>query len=178
MENLFHGMESALIFDAKLGAVTWTSDTPEIKKKLEREKGSRTTSAKVGYRLSGVILKDANGKVVDKRSKSQLYYDIEVDDLPRMFRKLLKSNDKNSENPKALEGFLQFSKELLNWFKTHSTRSFVASSIVFLVDNTTDKWNARFIDFAHVEPLPSGEKDKEVIFALENLVEILDNILI
>lgn len=176
MENLFDGMEKASIIDAKLGAVTWMPDTPEIKKKLEMEKVARTTSGKIGYRLSGVILKDQKGKVVDKRSKAQLYYDIEVDDLPKIVRSLLKSNDAERENAKALEEFKEFVRKVLDWFENQSTRFFVASSIVFLVDNVAGKWNARFIDFAHVEELPSGKKDEEVIFALKNLMKMLQGV--
>lgn len=177
MENLFYGMEAASIVDAKLGAVTWMPDTTEIKRKLEKEKVSRTTSGKVGYRLSGVIIKDAKGKVVDKRSKSQLYYDMEVEDIPKTMKLLLKSNEAKEENKKALESFVEFAKEVLNWFENHSTRFFVASSLVFLVDNTTGKFKAKYIDFAHVDELPPGEKDKEVIFALKNVIQMLGQVL-
>ena len=61
MENLFAGMPNASVIDIKLGGKTYEPGSK--KRQSEIEKGQLTETTKIGMRLAGIKIKDANNQI-------------------------------------------------------------------------------------------------------------------
>lgn len=177
IENFLYKHSKASILDLKLGRVTYPLEAPADKKEKCIAKEKLTTSGELGFRISGMILKDKNGKVLEKGSRHQIYFGITPENLPEYIEKFLKSNESPEINQEALKYFLGFVDELTNFFENHSRRSWIGSSILFLLDNTNNYYKASWIDIGHAYPLEENQKDENVIFGLHNIQKILKTFL-
>jgi hypothetical protein len=63
---------------------------------------------------------------------------------------------------------------LIDYFRNYSSRKYVNSSLLLVVDNTIDSFQIKFTDFANYEPLAENEKaDHNVLEGLTNLFNLL-----
>jgi len=78
---------------------------------------------------------------------------------------------------KPLNDFIIFIEELLSFFESQNTRSFISTSIIAIVDNISRSYVFRLIDFNYVEDLPNDVKhDENVIFGIKNLLDMCKKI--
>ena len=66
MENLCFDMQNPSLMDIKLGHSTCEAEANEQKKKLLSDRDQQTTSAKFGFRVSGISKKDLEGNVIEE----------------------------------------------------------------------------------------------------------------
>lgn len=69
LENLLQGRPYANILDLKMGTTSITVNTPLDMYDRAREKDAKTTSVTLGFRVTGYIIKDHEGKVLQKEVK-------------------------------------------------------------------------------------------------------------
>lgn len=73
-----------------------------------------TTSATLGFRVTGYIIKDKDGNVVEKEVKP--HGKALAEHIPGIITKVLKGNGLDEINREGLEFFKNRAKELLNYF--------------------------------------------------------------
>ena len=144
LENLLTGYDHPSILDCKIGKVTWTKDHNERKTADQMKKAAETTTGSLGFRISGMVVKDENGTVVESFAKEEGFFNINADNIHEFFRKIVGDN-----NEKQIKKFIKQTKKIIHWFKTQRSKLFFTAS-VFYVYGKNQKSQTRFIDFAHV----------------------------
>jgi len=176
LENLTFGRESGSIIDFKLGRSTIHASYGEDKTKVIEKKDLKSTSSALGFRLSGAFIKDDIGIPCEVVKKGSFLTSLKQKDLIEYTQKLFSSN-KQELNMKPLNDFIIFIEELLSFFETQNTRSFISTSIIAIVDNISRSYVFRLIDFNYVEDLPNDvEHDENVIFGIKNLLDMCKKI--
>ena len=69
LENLLLGRPNANILDLKMGTSSITVNTPLDRYDYSNQKDAKTTSVSLGFRVTGYIIKDKSGKVVQREIK-------------------------------------------------------------------------------------------------------------
>jgi hypothetical protein len=101
------------VLDLKVGFTSITKNTPShLIEKINR-KDAVTTSATLGFRVTGYVIKDEKGEVLEvvKKPKEK----VKEEHIPDILRKLLKSNNHPEVNIRARDFFLAKSKEMLDY---------------------------------------------------------------
>jgi len=176
LENLCYKHPKASVIDFKLGRVTYSPDQSEEMKRQHIEKAEKTISSKLGFRVSGLILKDKMGGVAHKAYKHEIYYDIKTDNIVDYIEKFLKSNDSEKVNYEAVECYKKFLEEVIEFFEKKNSRAWIGTSILFVLDNTTNYYRASWIDIGKYLKLNEGEKDENSLEGLQSLYKILHTI--
>lgn len=133
MEDLTSGMAKACVMDLKMGTQTWTDDAFYLKRLQLESRDTSTTSAKLGFRITGlrVYRKDKNS--FDTRDKETCSQQTEATCeafLQEFFF------DGTTFRYKVLKFYLKRLKELLSWFREQNRISFYSSSLLFIYDST------------------------------------------
>ena len=123
-------------------------DTKKDKIEKYNEKDRKTTLVKLGMRVSGFIIRDQFGNVIEKERKPK--DKIKEADLPNIFKKILSSGRENTLNKEGIEYLKRRASEILHFFENHNSRKFVGSSLLIVVDNAEKSYDLRLIDFAHI----------------------------
>ena len=173
LENLLYKRQRASILDVKLGMITHPLEASNEKKEECIAKTKLTTSGALGFRVSGIIIKDKMGRVKEKGSKHEIYFGITTENLPQYFEKFFKSNESEEIDQTAVNYFIGFVEKLIDFFENHSRRSWIGTSILFFLDNTSKFYKASWVDIGHSYPLEENKKDENVIIGLYNLVKYL-----
>lgn len=173
LENLNFNCENANVMDCKLGKITWKKNaSPE---KIERKKlnNAKSTTNSVGFRISGMIIKDSEGNVTDRINMKNTF-DLVKDknDLKDYFKKFVSENGEIKRS--VLEFVLLQVKNLLLFFRKQSEKNFLAASLFFVFGKNNIK-QLKLIDFANVED-SEGALDNNVIEALEEMLSIWGNL--
>ena len=176
LENLIVRMPNCSIIDMKLGRITHSPYASEQKKKEYTEKSARTTSNSLGFRVSGYVIRDDQGNVLKKNTKSGCYYDLDDKSVRDLLKEVLGYSSDKEANEKATEGVLSFLSKLIAWFEQDTGRIFIGSSILLAVDNTKKEYAVSFIDFANVFEQEKEQTDENVLFGLRNMIEIFREI--
>lgn len=142
LENLLFNYTHPSLLDCKMGKVTWTPHHNERKTLDQKQKAEKTTTGSLGFRISGFMTKDENGKVLESIAKEAGFYSITPENIHEKFS-LVVNND-----PKRVKKFIKQTKTLLKWFEKQRSKKFFTAS-VFYISGKND-CQTRFIDFAHV----------------------------
>ena len=172
LENLLHKYPNANFMDCKLGKVTWTPHHSEENVKMQQEKNKTTTTGSLGFRISGLVVKDNKGKKVESWAKEEGYFNINSDNIHEQFTKIVTKDGKVQLN--VVNDFITKTQSLLGWFRNQKLKHFVASS-VFYVAGKDGSNQVRYIDFAHALDA-NGELDTNVIEGLENVISIWEKV--
>jgi len=165
LENLLHGLHYPNIMDCKLGKVTWTEDREETSKKRQQELSQTTTTGTLGFRISGIVIKDSSGTVIETWNKNSLSK-ITSENIHQEFLKVVALE--KAIDPNTVENIIIETQKILKWFETQQELKFLASSLLFLVDKQC-KTQVKLIDFAHVSD-SKGETDHNVIEGIRNII--------
>lgn len=172
MENLLTGYENPNIMDCKLGKITWTSHHSEETKRNQEAKNKDTTTGSLGFRISGIVIKDDHGKKVESWAKNEGFFGINEHNIHEQFLKIVTQN--GHLNKDAINLFITETQKLLDFFERQKVKHFVASS-VFYVCGKNQKHQVRFIDFAHAIDA-NGKTDENVIDGLQNVIKVWERI--
>lgn len=143
LENLLTDYDHPNILDCKVGKVTWTPDHNERKTADQKKKAETTTTGSLGFRISGLIVKDEHGAVVESFAKEEGFYGISPENIHEFFKKIV------GEDKKQVKRLIRQTEKLIGWFKKQRSKIFFTAS-VFYVIGKNGKSQTRFIDFAHV----------------------------
>lgn len=83
--------------------------------------------------------------------------DMTEDRIPTIIEKVLKSNNEKRINREALNYFKAQLNDILYFFENVNSRRITSSSILMIVDNTTNKYELKIIDLASVSDYDSLE---------------------
>jgi len=126
----------------------------------------------LGFRISGVVVKDEEGKKVESWAKNEGFFGINENNIHEQFAKIV--TNKGEVNKDAIEAFIEGTKKILDWFQRQKVKHFVASS-VFYVCGKNQKYQVRYIDFAHAMDA-NGVEDTNVIEGLQNVIKIWERL--
>eukprot|EP00826_Nyctotherus_ovalis_P045366 TRINITY_DN5024_c0_g1_i18.p1 TRINITY_DN5024_c0_g1~~TRINITY_DN5024_c0_g1_i18.p1 ORF type:complete len:507 (-),score=150.78 TRINITY_DN5024_c0_g1_i18:149-1669(-) len=174
MRNVNHGLSNVSFMDIKMGDRSYDEEADAVKQARQREKDERSTTAKHGFRIVGVVIKDNKGNVIANLAKK--CNDLSIDKVPDQIKEFLKCNEREDINMEAAVYYLEKLKEIRGILLRSSTRGVIGSSIFFALSNTDNKYDMKLIDFAHVFPLPEGQRDTGYLKGLEALIEIFEGI--
>ncbi|CAN8251966.1 unnamed protein product [Cochlearia groenlandica] len=191
LEDVVWGWLNASIMDVKIGSRTWYPGVSEryFKKCLNRD--SQTTSACLGFRISGF-------RVFDKRESSflkpekKLVHGYDVDGARLALRKFVSSNSLGDPNSKpdcafasavygGFNGILSQLLKLKAWFETQTFYQFNSCSILLVYENGQDdskppRAQVKLIDFAHFID-GNGVIDHNFLGGLCSFIKLIDDIL-
>ena len=179
LENLLAGMPVGSIMDIKMGTSTITKNTESKTNPDEIERSKRkdeqTTSAALGFRITGYINKNGAGEVTAKAKKQ--YKDITKEHIPDIFRAFLACNDREGPNLELrdqivseLTAFLKYQREV-NFF-----RRITGASLLMVLDNTVNRCCVKLIDLASVYDVSDRKQDDGFIKGLESLIAFFADI--
>ena len=174
LENLLTGYENANLLDCKIGKVTWTRDHNERKATDQQNKASNTTTGSLGFRITGLVVKDNSGETTESIVKDEGFFSINSENIHEYFQKIV-GGDKHQ-----VQVFIDQTEKIIHWFKSQTSKVFFTASL-FYVNGKNGKSQTRFIDLAYVYDA-EGQHDQsnsylDVIQGLESVVEIWKRLL-
>mmetsp|Transcript_31116 Transcript_31116/g.54076 ORF Transcript_31116/g.54076 Transcript_31116/m.54076 type:complete len:243 (-) Transcript_31116:45-773(-) len=173
IENLKHGMAAPSIVDLKLGAVTYNVNHDADSVAWYKAKSALTSSVRNGFRIAGYSLVDENGTAVDVWPRNYCYLIIDDEELKDPIRAMFTIGGRVDAN--LVRQCQAASQEILEFFREQRYKTFIAMSLLLVVDKKTRTFKAKLIDFAH--PFDAqGQADTNVIHGLENVVRLLNAI--
>ena len=168
MENLLLGYDHPNIMDCKLGRITWTSKHTEETIKNQEEKNKLTTSGSLGFRISGIVVKDQEGNKVEQLVKSAAFMNITESNIHEYFRKIVTDGDR--VQTEIVQEFIVGAERVKAWFERNNEKTFKASSVLF-INGKNGKAQCRYIDLAHSEEA-EGRNDDNVIEGLQGVINV------
>lgn len=137
MENCFLGCEKGSVIDLKLGKNTCAPNKSEEKKKKQAEFSEKSTSSTFNFRVSGVSIRNKQGKIVQNYKKKEAFLKYKEADIPIVIREVFQSNELKTFNQAVKDSFVKFLEEFLEFYEKVNTRGFLNSSILLIVDNVS-----------------------------------------
>lgn len=129
-----------------MGTTSITVNTPADDYERIREKDEKTTSTTLGFRVTAYIIKDKEGKVLEKEVKP--HGKALAEHIPGIIRKVLSGNELGAINPEALEFARKRTAEMLDYFENYHSRMITGSSVLFIIDNVTKSYEMKIIDLS------------------------------
>lgn len=166
LENLLSGYDHPNIMDCKLGRITWTSKHSEKTIMNQEAKNKQTTTGTLGFRISGIIVKDNEGNKVEQLVKSEAFSNIRDDNIHEYFRKIVTKDGRLQVE--VVEQFISETERVKAWFERNTEKTFKASSVLY-INGKNGRAQCRYIDLAHSEDA-NGRVDENVIEALQNVI--------
>ncbi|EGR29138.1 hypothetical protein IMG5_162410 [Ichthyophthirius multifiliis] len=177
LQNLTQNCQLGSIIDLKIGQNTIHESYTQKKHDEALLKDHNSTSFTLGFRISGVIIKDQKGVPIEKVNLGKFLQKFTKEQTQEYIIKVFKSNQKEEINMEALENFMIFTQDLLEFFEKRNKKRFIASSIIIIVDNIQNTYQFKLIDFNYVDDLKEDKnKDNNFIFGLQNLINMLQDI--
>jgi 1D-myo-inositol-tetrakisphosphate 5-kinase/inositol-polyphosphate multikinase len=168
MENLLLGYDHPNIMDCKLGRITWTSRHSEETIRNQEAKNKVTTTGSLGFRISGLVVKDSAGAKVEQLVKSEAFMNITESNIHEYFRKIVLDGDRIQTE--VVQQFIEETERVKSWFERNTEKTFKASSVLF-INGKNGKAQCRYIDLAHSEDA-QGRTDENVLEGLQNVINI------
>lgn len=172
MENCFLGCEKGSTIDLKLGKNTCAPHKSEEKKKKQAEFSEQSTSNTLFFRVSGVAIRDKQGKITKNLKKKEAFLQFKEADIPVVLREVLQSNGLETFNQKVKDEFVKFLEELLQFYEKVNTRAFLNSSVLLIVDNISKNFKIKWIDFNYPMKQEVKGVDNNVLPGIQKLLEI------
>ena len=176
LQDLTHNVKKACVMDIKMGTKTYTSDSNVIKKWMLENKDSKTTTASLGFRVTGFrSFKRPSGEydVKGRPWGMALTPDDIVENLSNFF------DDGERSRLDVLEKYISRLEVLLLWYSEQNIIKMFSSSLLFVYDSEgdVDLADVHMIDFAHVKRIESpDDRDHGYISGLANLISIFKQI--
>ena len=170
IQNLQYNIPQVCHLEIKMGRSTKPENASKEVKADDKIKCEKTTSAKLGFRITGYVIRNILGDVADSGFKVK--ENIQEKDVSKILMRLLCCNGQMDPNMVALDYYLKRLNELLEFFEEQNSRYFRACSILFILSNVSNIYDLKLIDFAYVLPLASIEKQKDegFIHGLRSLI--------
>lgn len=168
LENLLTNYEHPNIMDCKLGRITWTSHHTEETIRNQEAKNKLTTTGSLGFRISGLVVKNNQGEKVEQLVKKEAFMSITDANIHDYFKKIVM--DQGALQVRVVEHFIQETEKIKAWFERNTEKHFKASSVLF-INGKNGRCQVRYIDFAHAEDA-NGQVDANVLEGLENVIKI------
>lgn len=133
MEDLTCGMSKACVMDLKMGTQTWTDDAFYLKRLQLESRDSSTTTAKLGFRITGlrVYRSDKTSFEVREKDACASVTDATVEKFLQDF-----FSDGLKFRHDVLRHYIKKLRELLAWFRVQNKLSFYSSSLLFTYDGS------------------------------------------
>ncbi|KAJ4756134.1 Inositol polyphosphate multikinase [Rhynchospora pubera] len=181
LENLLHGYSNPCVMDVKIGARTWYPSASEkyYAKCLKKDRDS--TSALLGFRISGLQVHHESGRWKPHRDKVRKYT---VTDVRQSLRQFISKNPDETPPDCALassvyggsNGILAQLLELKSWFEDQTLFHFYSASLLIAYDKGGKAPRLKLIDFAHVME-GEGIIDHNFLGGLCSLIKCVSEIL-
>lgn len=168
LENLHTGYEHANVMDLKLGKTTWRKNAP-VEKILSQQRKNNliSTCANFGFRVTGLVLYDHNGNIIESLKKPEVEIRITQDNISEYFKRLISYNGELQKH--FLNQIINDTEKILAFFKNQNEKTFIASSIYYVIGKN-NKMQVRYIDVAHPED-SEGKNDDNVIEGIEGILK-------
>ena len=175
MENLLINKENGSLLDVKLGYKGLLNNPKKEKQLYELAKSRISTSEELGFRLTGLVLKDKNGKVGFQIKNKEAHLTVNKNNLKEYLKQFFLSNEADSINKDAVKYFIEFMKRLEIFTEEKCKVKMACCSLFFILDNKTKNFDVRLIDFNYWEK--SEEIDDNVSKGVKNLRKIFEEFL-
>jgi hypothetical protein len=156
IENLLHSRPKANVLDLRMGTSSITINTPPHKYDYIKEKDHKTTTETLGFRVTAYIIKDKEGKIIEKEVKP--HGKVLAEHIPGILRRVLSGNENREINKDALNFLLRRTSELIDYFENHNSRSITGSSVLIIIDNVSKSYEMKIIDLSHFQDLPDTKQ--------------------
>lgn len=173
LENLHLGFDYPNLVDCKIGRRTWKLDADPKKIENQRLKNLQSISAHFGFRITGLVLRETSGKLLEEIKKPFVETFFTKENLDEYLRKLVSYEGVLQKN--LVEEIVSGTENLLEFFKKQKSRRFVASSVYYVIGKN-NKVQTRYIDIAHPEDA-EGAVDENVIESIEGLIAVWKGLL-
>jgi len=127
-----------------------------------------------GFFVSGLLTRDKKGKITSYLRGEEANKEFQEIKIKESIIRVLQSNGQKEINPKAVIYFMDYTKKLLD-FLSSSSRTWKGSSVIFIVDNTTEYYKAAWISIGNCVPI-SEESPDALLFGVRNLSNALEKI--
>lgn len=168
LENLLTDYQHSNIMDCKLGRITWTSKHSEETIRNQEAKNRETTSGSLGFRISGIVVKDNEGNKVEQLVKKEAFSYITDQNIHEFFRKIVTKD--GQLQVEVVEQFIQETERVKAWFERNTEKTFKASSVLY-INGKNGRAQCRYIDLAHSEDA-GGQVDENVIEGLQSVISV------
>lgn len=190
LDDLLAGLRLPSVIDLKIGARTWFPSAPDDYFRKCIAKDRETTSALLGFRISGLQINDADrGFWRPSRGEVRNY---NVKEVCRVLRRFVSSDPaRDSEPDRAFAsaiyggsgGVLSQLLDLKAWFEDQTLFHFCSASVLIAYekDGSEDgegpsRARVRLIDFAHVQE-GDGVIDHNFLGGLCSLIKFISDII-
>uniref|UniRef100_A0A0D9VGI1 Inositol polyphosphate multikinase n=1 Tax=Leersia perrieri TaxID=77586 RepID=A0A0D9VGI1_9ORYZ len=193
LDDLLAGIPSPCVADVKIGACTWPPRSPDAYVAKCVAKDRETTSALLGFRVSGVRVVDAAGADVWRPDRSELK-GIDAAGVRRVLRRYVSTGGGDGIDCALAAkvyggegGVLAQLRELKAWFEEQTLFHFYSASILFGYDAIAAAAGGgggggagvrvKLVDFAHVDE-GEGVIDHNFLGGLCSLIKFIDGIVV
>jgi hypothetical protein len=164
-----YGMTNPSSLDIKIGR---SSVAPTYKKERAEKskiKEDKTTIGSHGFRISGLLVKDNEGKTA---LKLQSCHSIQYPETIKYMKMLFTCNGTQILDSDACKYYLQQLEEMLYFFENVNSRYYIHASLYFALSWKEKKRSVVLIDFANVGPveLMGKIRDENFIWGLKNVM--------
>jgi len=173
LENLLFTLTHPSIMDVKMNTETITLykyRQPNIdpqKIKRNQIKDANTTTKEYGFRITGFIIRNHLGEIVERRVKDEksMKYETSVS----TFKKFLTHERDGIIHEETLRFYLNRIDEFIFHFENLGARKIVGSSLLFVHSGDFTRCNLKIIDPASWEQLEKGKRDEGYLKGLKSL---------
>ena len=179
MENVAAKITHASSFDIILWKKSFLPDDPPHKISSKSETDKSSISFLHGIKFGGLILMYDKESCFQKLNRDDSHTKNSKEYISLLFKRFLSYSNNEKINKDAKEFYLNFITGLLNLFeKQQISRCFFNSSLLFVLSNTINKYDIRWIDFENVWPCKSLKCDVDdgMITGLRTLYSIITSI--
>lgn len=192
LQDLNFSRSNPSVMDIKIGSRTWAPQAPEhyIQKCLKKDR--ETSSAPLGFRLSGLQIYEPKNSGMWKPGKKSVQ-SLSADDVKLLLRKFVSSNASGVVDSEpdcsfasivygGSSGILSQLLELKAWFEDQTMYCFYACSILVMFESElasngkNPRAEIKLIDFAHVFE-GKGVIDHNFLGGLCSLIKFIREIL-
>ncbi|XP_040376790.1 inositol polyphosphate multikinase IPK2 [Oryza brachyantha] len=189
LDDLLAGLPSPCVADVKIGACTWPPRSPDAYVAKCLAKDRETTSALLGFRVSGVRVAAGQGGAVWRPDRSELK-GMDADGVRRLLRRYVSTCGGDGDGLDCAlaaavyggeAGVLAQLRELKAWFEEQTLFHFYSASILLGYDaNAASSGGGggvrvKLVDFAHVDE-GEGVIDHNFLGGLCSFIKFIDGI--
>ena len=179
LENMAYQISHPSFFDIILGTKSFFPDDSPQKIHLLNENDKLIESISLGIKFCGLIFMNENPNCFQKINQNDSQIQNSKEYITFQMKEFLAYSNNGKINNQAKDYYLNFISALLNIFEKHQiSRCFFNSSLLFVLSNTINKFDIRWIDFENVWPCKSlkCEVDDGMITGLRTIHSIISSI--
>ncbi|OMJ87494.1 hypothetical protein SteCoe_10746 [Stentor coeruleus] len=96
--------------DCKLGRITWTPHHTEKTIRDQKAKNKLTTTGTLGFRISGLVVKNNQGEKIEQLVKNEAFMSITDENIHDYFKKIVM--DQGIIQVRVVENFIQETEKI------------------------------------------------------------------